>query len=520
MTDSQSQPPADSSRRESDPAPHPAPGIKRQFAWSLAPLLVVTVLNLFSVRLFFRYLGDEIYALWGYVATFTGMFGFADLGLGVAVGRYMGVALGRGDREAVREYWGTGNVIALPLLGLMGAVFALLGVFCGPHWFNVSPANAGLLRACFAVGGLALFVSYYSQFWLILSQAHLDFKFIGILRSVGSIVQIVPAILLARWTKDPLILVSWAAGVGFLQLIVFIWHARRKYRLGAELRHARRARFQEMAAYTGKSFAALVVGSFFGSIDRFVLGRLAPSSGTDFTNYTNGAVNVGSRLQGLGVAVMGPVFYNTTRTAEDKQGAASARIYNETFNFIFGWYLLAAIWVAAWHPVLLRLWLGSERGAQVAPLFTPIVVAYCLTAMANISTAQLGAINRLGTVLGFSVVNGLFTAAGVYLGWRLGGIVGVAYGFLCSRIVNLAQDVYTLLLIKAGGWFSPQTWKSIGAQLVVGGIFGCACLSVPRESYWLLIPATLHGGLVAAWLSRHYVRKFLTVAFVPQPTTS
>src|SRR5262245_4400126 len=110
------------------PEPPRASGMKRQFAWSIAPLVVVTLLNLFSVRLFFRYLGDEMYALWGFVGTFTGLFGFADLGLGVAVGRYIGVALGKGDQEAVREYWGTGNLIALPLLGVMGLAFTGLGI--------------------------------------------------------------------------------------------------------------------------------------------------------------------------------------------------------------------------------------------------------------------------------------------------------------------------------------------------------------------------------------------------------
>src|SRR5438046_2922583 len=115
--------------------------MKRQTLWSLAPLLVVSAANVASVPLFYRYLGTDMYALWLYVITFSGMFGFADLGLGVVVGRYIGMALGRGDRAAVREYWGTGNLIALPLLALMGLVFALLGVAFGPAWFKVSPEN-------------------------------------------------------------------------------------------------------------------------------------------------------------------------------------------------------------------------------------------------------------------------------------------------------------------------------------------------------------------------------------------
>src|SRR5438045_3066228 len=71
--------------------------LKRQFLWSMAPLAVITLVNVFSVPLFYRYLGADLCALWFYVSTFAGMFGFADLGLGVAVGRYIGVALGKGD---------------------------------------------------------------------------------------------------------------------------------------------------------------------------------------------------------------------------------------------------------------------------------------------------------------------------------------------------------------------------------------------------------------------------------------
>src|SRR5437868_12293054 len=97
--------------------------LQKQTLWSLAPLLVATFVNLFSVPLFYRYLGPEMYALWFYVLTFTGAFGFMDLGLGVAVGRYVGIALSQKDEKAVREYWGTGHAIALPLLLLMGLGF-------------------------------------------------------------------------------------------------------------------------------------------------------------------------------------------------------------------------------------------------------------------------------------------------------------------------------------------------------------------------------------------------------------
>ena len=179
--------------------------LKRQTLWSMAPLLVVTVINIVSVPLFYRYLGSEMYALWFYVLTFTGAFGFMDLGLGVAVGRYSGVALGKGDLDAVREYWGTGNAIAIPLLAIMALVFAVVGVVFGPAWFNVAPENVNLLRWSFVAGGVGLFLSYYGQFWLILSQAHLDFRFVAILRTLATVLRVIPAIPLAWATRNPLV---------------------------------------------------------------------------------------------------------------------------------------------------------------------------------------------------------------------------------------------------------------------------------------------------------------------------
>ena len=126
--------------------------------------------------LFYHFLGPGMHALWFYVLTFTGAFGFMDLGLGVAVGRYVGVALGREDRQAVREYWGTGNAIAIPLLAAMGLIFCDHWRIWTPKWFNVDPSLVSLLRWSFIAGGAGLFLSYYGQFWLILSQAHLDFQ--------------------------------------------------------------------------------------------------------------------------------------------------------------------------------------------------------------------------------------------------------------------------------------------------------------------------------------------------------
>jgi O-antigen/teichoic acid export membrane protein len=478
--------------------------IKRQTLWSIAPLVVVTLVNIVSVPLFYRYLGPVMYALWFYVLTFTGAFGFMDLGLGVAVGRYVGVALGRDDRQAVREYWGTGNAIAIPLLATMGLIFATIGVIFGPKWFNVDPSLVGLLRWSFIAGGVGLFLSYYGQFWLILSQAHLDFKFISLLRIFTNLLQILPSIALAWVTRNPFVLILWSTVIGALQLSTFVWHAKKSYRLDFAFAHAGWHRAREMAAYTGKTFASLLIGSLLGSADRLLLGKLAMP--VDFARYAIGS-NVGARILGLSTAVMGPVFSNTNRAIGSGSRESLASVYNEMFDFIFPWYSLVSVWIWIWHPVLLRCWLGDQLGATVSPIFVPIIAGCCLTAIANVSSAQLGSLNRVGTGLIFNILTGVLLVFGVFLGWHWNGVVGVAWAFLFSRVVVIAQDLFVIRLVKAGGWLAAKTWKHLGLQTTIGLVFSSTALFWPRLSLWQLIPATLHGAIVSAWLLRHPVRK-------------
>ena len=474
--------------------------------WSMAPLLAVTVLNVFSVRLFYRYLGPEMCALWFYVITFTGMFGFSDLGLGVAVGRYIGVALGKGDATAVREYWGTGNLIAIPLLALMALVFIGVGVWFGPMWFDkLKPENMRLLQWAFVFGGCGLFLSYYIQFWLVLSQAHLDFKFIGILRGCFSVAQVMLTLWLAYLTGNPVVLILAGICFSLIQLGIFIWHAARNYHLGWNFRDASKARAMEMAGYTFKSFATLLINSFLGATDRILLSKVAPPAVFYYYGVSN---NLGSRIQGLSMAIMGPVFHQTSRAIGKGGEKSAAAIYNESFDFVFGWYALVSVGAALWHSVFLRCVLGNELAGHVAPAFVPLMIAACLSALANISGAQLGPLNRMGTQLAFTIANSLGLGLCVLLGWHWGGLAGVAWGVLASRVVVVAQDLYVIRLIGGGGWLAARTWKHLLGQCIVGAVLSSVYLFFPRDSLWLMAFALLHGVAVATWLLRHQVRKF------------
>jgi len=477
--------------------------LKRQFLWSMAPLLVISVINLFSVRWFYRYLGADGYALLFYVQTFIGTFGFMDFGFGGAVGRYIGVALGRGDTVAVKAYWATGNAIAIPLLAVMAAVFIVLGVTLGPKWFNVKPDDILLMQWAFAMGGVGLFLNFYGQFWNTLSQAHLDFKFLSIVGTVINLLLILPAIFWAWLTHNPLIIIIWGVFVSLLQLSIFVWHARAHYGLGFNLRAASLQRLREMGSFTGKIFGTQLLNSILGSGDRLLLGRFAPP--VDFAHYMI-SMNAGMRMVGLTQSAMGPVFHNTSRAVCGGGKMSAAEIYNTTFRFIFGWCLLASVWVIVWHPLLLRLWLGADIGLHVAPIFPPIFVAMCICAVANISGSQLAPLNRAGTSLVFTVISILASIVCVWAGWRMYGIRGAAYGVLFARVAELSRDIYFVRLVKAGGWLAPATWLHILLQSAIGLGFYLVARWTNGSLIMSVSLAALHFIGVALWLARANMR--------------
>ena len=487
--------------------------IKRQTLWNMAPLMVTAITGFISTPLFVRFLGTENYAIWGYALAFSAVFGFADLGLGVAVGRYMSIALGKGDQAAIKGYWGTGNLIVLPVLIVIAVALAAFGCWLGPKWYNVA-GKLVLFRFCVLATAFELLFSFYSQYWLILSQAHLDFKFVGSLRAIMAMVRVVPALVLAHLTHSPLIMAFWFSFAALVELIVFVRHGARLYQLGLEFSSASMAHVREMAGFLGKNLVGMISGNFFSQIDRNILGRIAGNA--DFSYYAV-AGKVSSNLQGMSNSLMAPVFYNSSRVASGDRRGAAAAVYNETFRFVFGWYLLAALWVAVWHPVFAHVWLvhtmgvaaGTPAALVVGPLMVPLVVACCFSALANISAAQLSSLNRLGTNIGFNVSAGVMAIFGVWEGWQLGGIQGAAWGFVMSRLPLLAQDLYCAHFVGASGWLSRQTVAMLAGQGVVAGALASFYIILPPTSAWMLVPAALHGGLVAAWFLRQPLSRWI-----------
>lgn len=474
--------------------------LEQATAWSLTPILLLTILSLVTVPIYYHSFGPEMYALWFAVQTMTGSFGFMDLGMGVATGRYVGVALGRGDFAAAREYWASGNVVNLAFLGAMALVFGLLGSFGGAHWFQAVQFDRSVFLGCVWASAVGLFVNYYSQGWQILLQAHLEFRWLAINRSFFSLITGLGMAVLAWLFHNPFPSILFGVGIGILQMASLMARAHHKHRMDPSLQYARWARLREMFSYTGKTFLSLMTGSVLGSLDRWVLGRVAGAA--PFVSY-NVASNLALRAQGLSVAVMGPIFHESSRGVGCQDMPRLADIYRRSLGLLAPIYILPSLWITFWQAPWLVLWLGPELGAKVSVVLPYLIWAASLSALANISGAQLGPLNMVGTGTIIQSISWACSGLLVWAGWQLYGLEGSAAGLLAGRVVLFFQDALVRRKIHVH-FPSTSMFKMVAVSTLVCWLTHWGGLFWAPSTIWPLVISLICGvglGLIG-WVTR------------------
>lgn len=470
--------------------------LEQATAWSLLPILLLAILSVVTVPIYYHSFGPEMYALWFAVQTMTGSFGFMDLGMGVATGRFIGVAIGRGDFAAAREYWASGNLVNLVFLGAMALAFGLLGSFGGAQWFQAVHFDHPVFLSCIWASAAGLFVNYYSQGWQILLQAHLEFRWLSINRSFFSLLTGIGMAGFAWLFHNPFPSILYGVGIGILQLASLIWRAHRRHLMGPSLRYARWARLREMFAYSGKTFLALISGSVLSSLDRWVLGRVAGA--TPFISY-NVASNLASRAQGLSVAIMGPIFHESSRGVGGEDIPRLADIYRRSFNLLAPIYILSTLWITTWQVPWLNLWLGPKLATEVSHVLPFLIWAATISAISNISGAQLGPLNLVGTGTMIQSISWACSGLLVWAGWQLHGLEGSAAGLLAGRFVLFFQDALVRRKIHVRSGIMPFCKMILVSALFCWLTYWAGLLWAPTSISQLLISLICIAGLSLVW---------------------
>lgn len=113
-------------------------------------LALTVVQGLVLVPLYLRYLGTGMYGAWLASGDVLGWLALLQLGVAGVVTQRMAAAHGRGEREALGEYYATGLAVQAVLMLALVALGAALAPFV-PGWLGIHGDQARVLSRCFAV---------------------------------------------------------------------------------------------------------------------------------------------------------------------------------------------------------------------------------------------------------------------------------------------------------------------------------------------------------------------------------
>ena len=127
--------------------------------------LVATILvTFYMIPFVIGSIGDRWYGLWILAGSFTGYFGFLDLGLSTANERFISRALGTGDVEEVKRVFNT--CFFLFLIAGIVTILVSIAIAAVTHHFVNDPNDAYVFRFIILAVGIAMAITG-GVMWLI-----------------------------------------------------------------------------------------------------------------------------------------------------------------------------------------------------------------------------------------------------------------------------------------------------------------------------------------------------------------
>jgi hypothetical protein len=193
---------------------------------------------------------------------------------------------------------------------------------------------------------------------------------------------------------------------------------------------------------------------------------------------------------------MGPIFHESSRGVGGEDIPRLADIYRRSFNLLAPIYILSTLWITFWQVPWLDLWLGPKLATEVSHVLPFLIWAATVSAISNISGAQLGPLNLVGTGTIIQSISWACSGLLVWAGWQLQGLEGSAAGLLAGRFVLFLQDALVRRKINVSS-LETRLWKMVGAAALFCWLthWMAAHWVVPKNGQMLLSLLCL-GGLL------------------------
>jgi O-antigen/teichoic acid export membrane protein len=422
--------------------------------WSGISMGVVTGLQFITLAVLARLLSPSDFGLMGMIMVVIGFAQlFADMGISNAI-------IYRQDttREELSSlYW----------LNILAGIGVFL-IVCLSTPLVVAFYHEPRLNKLLYLGALAFLITPFGQQFQILLQKGLQFRQLAIIEITGSCINAIAAITLALWGMGVLSLI-WGqlAGTSLRVLLLSYWG----WKSWRPRLHFSKQDLRRYISFGLYQMGDKAVNYFNSNLDYLLIGSML---GAKALGYYTLAYNLILRpsvmINPIITKVAFPVFskiQNDTEKLKDSYLKVLQLLSAVNFPFIVGLAVVAPVAV----PVIFgEAWLPSIILIQI------LSVVGLLRSTGNPVGSLLLAKGRAD--LGFKWNLGLMITQvpGLYLGIKLGGIVGMAIAFAILMCIysalNYSVLIRTLLgscLPKYLGVMWPYLWISIAMGFGVSG---------------------------------------------------
>lgn len=222
-------------------------------------MLVLTIVNLYAVRVVVNGLGNEDYGIYNTVAGVVMMSTFLSSVLALAIQRYYSIAIGKGDRQSLREIFSISINIVLAVSLLLIIIFETAGLWFLHNKLIIPLDRLAAAQWAYQCGLLAFLCSFAQIPFSAAMFAHEEMGIYALVSTIECLMKLAAALLVGHILADNLVVYSSGLTVtAVIILLVYTIIGSRRY----EECHYRRPR--KSALY--KSILAFSGWALFGSV--------------------------------------------------------------------------------------------------------------------------------------------------------------------------------------------------------------------------------------------------------------
>ncbi len=454
-------------------------------AGQVAGVIVTLILTPFLID----GLGVEGFGIWALALSFSFLGGYAsltDVGIEVALARYIAEARSDGDNRAASEVASTGMAF-FSLIALVAAPLVAGLSYPLTHLFGIDDAMRTGAVVCFAsVGGQLVFEMPARVFFASLegAQRYVWFQGIELMRTgLQSILFVVVLITGAGVGGLGVALMATSAVV----LVVAAVAARRAApEVHVRRRYVSRARFKTLFTFGGQYFIVRVCGTLYRQMDKAIVGvALGPRLVTAY-EIANRIQQGASMVQSVAASALLPATAFLRKSTEILR---ELYLRGTNYSTAVGLAVAAAGFIFA--EDLIRTWVG-ERLTESSTGARLFLVFVAFTAVHAVGTSMIVALGRMKFVISVTLV---FIAVNLILSVALVGPMGYEGVILGTVIAQaLVWVPYTVYFLRC----FEVTWGEWIRRVALPNVPGLALQAA--TAYPLLYLADRAGNLVEVGL--------------------